>query len=258
MTYLHDKNIVHGRLTSVNIYIEQNQRVKISLLDDDERQIATAASVDDQELPLERPKNSNTRPIQKTSSRVSFNLPALTYLSPELIRTINVTLKSGGVEMNSDLLTKEADVFSFGTLLFELFEERFPYASAPTTKTSADGWNKSPSSMRSPNLLSSLGLESPTSISPRLSHFQSLFSPQQAPSPPLGNIRTQQQTHLNKNWNGNIKTSASELIFSIGSGQIAKMNCRSDKCSPLIDHIVAACWQTSPHKRPSFKELRFE
>lgn len=119
MTYLHGKNIVHGRLTSVNIYIEPNQCVKISLIDHDEQPIASINSAHD--------------------DKVEFNASALNYLSPELIRTLRVIPRppvSGSgtsgqtkalVQINTDHLTKKSDIFSFGTIVYEMFHEQLPY-----------------------------------------------------------------------------------------------------------------------------------
>lgn len=113
MTYLHGKNIVHGRLSSVNIYIEPNQTVKISLIDNDDRPLASLAE-----------------------ATVEFNGPALTYMSPELIRTLTVggnyedtcetTKTTPLVQIDTNQLTKKADAFAFGTILYELFHERRP------------------------------------------------------------------------------------------------------------------------------------
>lgn len=125
MTYLHDRNIVHGRLTSVNIYLEFNQRVKISLIDNDEN-------------PMVSKKVRN----KYNQGQLDFNFNSLTYLSPELIRTIRVvednlrcdTTEPTHVQIDTKQITKKSDIFSFGTLLFELFEERYPFRA--NTKTS--------------------------------------------------------------------------------------------------------------------------
>lgn len=113
MTYLHDKNIVHAKLTSTNIYIEPNQRVKISLIDDDDKTIVSLNEV------------GNSSETKRRTVR--FHLPALTYLSPELVQTVSVN-SNGDAHIDIGRLSKESDVFSFGTLLFELFEERFPFS----------------------------------------------------------------------------------------------------------------------------------
>lgn len=208
MTYLHDKNIVHGKLNSVNIYIELNQRVKISLIDDDDRAIAK---------PVETKQN--------LINSVEFNLPALTYLSPELIKTLSVVdaTKSGcdkkiipaHVQFDTNQLTKASDIFSFGTLLFELFEERFPFAQVQDQDA------------RNSLKLSILNLLK---------------------------LSTSTQTQ----WNGNIKASANQLIYQIGSGQIECKNLRSlDKIStssPLVE-LIEKCWSQDPLMRPQFKQL---
>lgn len=125
MTYLHGRNIVHGRLTSVNIYIEPNQRVKISLIDNDEKPLAS----------LDSEKNST----------VEFNGPALAYLSPELMRTLRVAPSSSDeddenntnktlVQIDTNQLTKKSDIFSFGTIVYELFHERLPFERTPASE----------------------------------------------------------------------------------------------------------------------------
>lgn len=258
MTYLHDKNIVHGRLTSVNIYIETNQRVKISLIDNDERPIANC----DSSWPAD-------------GHKVAFNLPTLTYLSPELVRTIKVERapavslaksNTGGrvkrltrrdhqisgdsrVQIDSSLLTEQADIYSFGTLLYELFEERFPFALDDDNTTQTVSPKRSPSpTLSTTKLFDTLCLanHSPTTRS-------SLFSPHQlqGQSTPLG-------TTMDRHWNGNIKSSASELIFQIGSGQISNRNQHRNKCPALVDHIISACWSAEPSCRPNFKQIRLE
>lgn len=214
MAYLHARNIVHGKLTSVNIYMDLNQRIKISLLDDDERALATSASSDCDKNPM------------TTGNRqqhfVDFNLPSLTYLSPELIRTISLGNGANGatkeskchcdnqapVQIDTNQLTKESDIFSFGTFLFELFEEKYPFAA------NTGGCSR-----------------------------------------PFGQ----------SSWNGNIKQSANELIYQIGSGQIASKNLSSqqnhksrvDWCPQrsLVASIIAQCWSKDPSFRPQFKQL---
>lgn len=113
MTYLHNKNICHGRLTSTNIYIEPNQTVKISLIDEHETLLM---------------KESSNGPV-------IADLTSLTYLSPELIRTMEIDIdccdnnKLAGCRLNIDMLGEVSDVFAFGTILYELFEEKFPFSS---------------------------------------------------------------------------------------------------------------------------------
>lgn len=208
MTYLHDKEIVHGRLSSVNIYIELNQRVKISLIDHDENALASRL-----------PGDSN--------NSVTFNLPALTYLAPELIQTIKLTCANNKqicdpghlsaplsldksellpIEIDARKLTKSSDIFSFGTLLFELFEERYPFSS------------------------------------PRSSSSSTVSSP----------ILSKQQQ---SSWNGNINNSAAELIYQIGSGQMVDKNLTW--LSGPVSHIIAACWTQNPCIRPHFKQITF-
>lgn len=123
MTYLHDKNIVHGRLTSVNIYIEPNQTVKISLIDNDEKPLASLGS------------GSSGNSLDT----VEFNTSALTYLSPELMRTLGVSNTTNGksssiVQIDTNQLTKKSDIFSFGTIVYELFYERLPFERIPAAE----------------------------------------------------------------------------------------------------------------------------
>lgn len=256
MTYLHDKDIVHGRLTSVNIYIEANQRVKISLIDNDEQPIASCSS-----------QNASRR-----QDGLALNLPTLTYLSPELVKTLEICRPSGAaadhgckigasgqrpaekglpgdiqVQIDLSLLTKQADIYSFGTLLFELFQEQFPFATDEHNGTTRiNSPKRSPSPTLSTNKLFDtlcLAYHSPT-------NRNALFSPHslQGPFSPTPD----------KHWNGNIKSSASELIFQIGSGQIDNRNRHRNKCPALVDHIISACWSAEASRRPNFKQIRFD
>lgn len=337
MTYLHGKNIVHGRLTSANVYIEPNERVKISLIDTDERQMAlgcvcggpSACKVVADELRLKESQegqagnseanefvvansgaafatttnNNNTRARQEPLA-ASLNLTTLTYLSPELIRTIRLVPPSvpavgetadpcdcndpqshqhrAEVQMDTSLLTKEADVFSFGTLLFELFQERFPFAevakSAPVRSPRDEflfGQNLSAKSApklspRGPNgpirspLFHSLCLDTPPAT-PRSGgyitpHHQMSLGRVGQPLPAVIMPSPARGMPLS---NGNIRASASELIYQIGSGQIAQRNhlvkvSNENECPALVERIISLCWSSRPHERPAFKQLRFD
>ena len=87
MSYLHCRGIVHGRLSSHNIFLEKV--VKVSLLD------YTPALLN------------------------------LQYYSPEIART----LRFQGAD--SRLKTKEGDVFSFGSLVYQISTQRLPLDSLP-------------------------------------------------------------------------------------------------------------------------------
>lgn len=192
MTYLHDKNIVHGKLTSVNIYLEPNQRVKISLID----------------------------------NSTDFNLNSLTYLSPELIKTIKVpdenrcnSTRLTHIHIDTRQITKKSDIFSFGTLLFELYEDKFPFSDSKSDTLDSNTAQASSQTISSP--------------------FTSTLNS------PLDE------------WNGNIKTSVHEIIFQIGSGLTEKKNLQPNmhKCPILVKEIISACWSVDPRERPGFKQL---
>lgn len=265
MTYLHDKNIVHGRLTSVNIYIEPNQRVKISLIDNEEQPIGSASSAtgalsSTKGIIIQSPTTSTTSTTRTSDATttatattntghanstrhpnagsISFSLPALTYLSPEIIKTIRIGQRNDNicdnnqtdarVQMDTSLLTKKADIFSFGTLLFELFEERFPFGERTNDANSTP--NEHP-------LLAYLS--------------QSLLatpSPSPMKSPLLKDVQQD-------NWTGNIQTSASELIYQIGTGQMDCMNQDRTRSPALVNYIISSCWSLRPDMRPNFKQL---
>ena len=82
-SYLHSKNIVHGRLSSQNIFLER--KVLVSLLD------------------------------------YAPNLPNLQYYAPEIAVQILAGHKPNSVK------TKEGDIFSFGTLMYQLASGRLPF-----------------------------------------------------------------------------------------------------------------------------------
>lgn len=239
MTYLHDKNIVHARLTSVNIYIELNQRVKISLIDNDEQALAIETTPESLLAPGDNNKQNlgSNLPIKS----IRFNLPALTYLSPELIRTIKTSRKHDGLAgsplIDSAKLSKKSDIFSFGTLLFELFVERFPFASNLPPTCSSNSLNLSPSYHHH--------------------QHQQMFL---TSSTPLGFATTTLPTQIR---NHNINLSAGELIYQIGSGQIGPKNlhCNHQEVGrsnlTLVKHIIAACWLQDPAERPNFAQLSF-
>lgn len=271
MTYLHDKNIVHGRLTSVNIYIELNQRVKISLIDDDETPIVSNLTVDYSSLETKTTTTTTTHghsvSPDNRQSGVAFDLAALTYLSPELVKSIQVgstanadnhltgaeprnncdtTNNRTSVYMDTNKLTQKSDIYSFGTVLFELFEGKFPFATKPKVnghslpQTPVASITNSPSVLNTPRFTSSSPVN-PLQTSPR------------------------ERSH----YNNYIKLTASQLIYQIGSGQIVEKNpmvladnqgnlAPGSKCPPLVKSYICACWSREPNERPTFKQLAFD
>ena len=92
-SYLHAKDITHGRLSSQNIFLES--KVKVSLLD------------------------------------YAANLPNLQYFAHEIAVQILDGKKANSVK------TKEGDIFSFGTLMFQLATGRLPFESLPAQSLQA-------------------------------------------------------------------------------------------------------------------------
>lgn len=99
MSYLHAKGIVHRKLNSKNILLEN--KVKLCLLDE---------GMAEQQL-----------------DRLDYGcIPNghLTYISPEIIKSIVVQPPR---LVSSQPYTKASDIYAFGTVLFELFGERWPF-----------------------------------------------------------------------------------------------------------------------------------
>ncbi|GAB6022451.1 hypothetical protein CHUAL_006563 [Chamberlinius hualienensis] len=99
MSYLHAKGIVHRKLNSKNILMEN--RVKICLLDQGM--------------------------AEKRLDRFDYGcIPNghLTYVSPEMMRSLTVLPPR---TMQTIPSTKSSDVFAFGTVLYELFAEQWPF-----------------------------------------------------------------------------------------------------------------------------------
>ncbi|CAN7941140.1 unnamed protein product [Ixodes hexagonus] len=99
MGYLHAKGIVHKNLSSRNVVLES--RVKVCLMD--------------QGL-AERGRD--------VPDRGCLSRGQLTYLAPELMRCL--TVEPPCVYPASEP-SQEADVYAFGTVLYELIGERFPF-----------------------------------------------------------------------------------------------------------------------------------
>lgn len=231
MTYLHDKEIVHGKLTTTNIYIEPNMQVKISLIDEHEMPLMMNSCDNDELLPVK-------------SGFARFDVASLTYLSPELIKTITIGDNrrrnnhnnnniQNGIQHNelpsttychldTSKLTRMSDVFAFGTILFELFEEKSPFSSECHT------------TMRGP-------IRNENHIDDE-----------------------QQEQNI---YGETLISSAAQIIYQIGSGKIADFNLKkSAESRPAkaitdinerISNLIAACWSCQISSRPLFKQLHF-
>ncbi|KAG8199721.1 hypothetical protein JTE90_000818 [Oedothorax gibbosus] len=103
MGYLHAKDIVHKKLNSKNIILEC--RVKVCIMDH---------SMSDKQL-----------------DRNDYGcIPRghLSYISPELMSSLQIEPPR---IFATQSYTKESDTFAFGSLLFELLCERFPFHDLP-------------------------------------------------------------------------------------------------------------------------------
>lgn len=216
MTYLHDKNVVHGRLTSTNIYIEPNQRVKISLIDEHEMPLMRAASTIDNTTSGNNLQDEQEAQ-QTTDTRYQLDTSSLNYLSPELIRTIGMGA-GADCRLDCSTLSKMSDVFSFGTILFELFEERLPF----TTK------HQQPTSTNSPDINTSL------------------------------NKQQQQHRHLSCNETLLPSVDQIIYQIGSGRiADINLRTDKTFRMSSRVHDLIAACWSTEADMRPQFKQLVF-
>ncbi|KAF2358885.1 Serine-threonine/tyrosine-protein kinase catalytic domain [Trinorchestia longiramus] len=100
MSYLHSRGIVHGHLNSRNVFLEA--KIKLSILDH--------SMVEDD--------------IQSGAARIPRHL--LNYLPPEMMRTIDVSTSLVRITVAA---TQSSDVYMFGVLMFELFNEAPPFSS---------------------------------------------------------------------------------------------------------------------------------
>jgi len=87
--YLHAKDIVHGRLCSRNVFLES--KVQLSVLD------------------------------------YAVGQSNVVYSSPQLLNQINTASEPHYNENTSIQITKEDDIFAFGTLIFEIFAGFLPF-----------------------------------------------------------------------------------------------------------------------------------
>lgn len=101
MGYLHAKGIVHKTLTSRNVILES--RVKLCLMD---QGLAEKA--------------------RDLSDRGCLARGHLTYLAPELMRQLQVEPPSVFSRCQP---SQESDIYAFGTILYELIAESFPFGS---------------------------------------------------------------------------------------------------------------------------------
>ncbi|XP_064608724.1 uncharacterized protein LOC135472922 [Liolophura sinensis] len=103
MGYLHAKGIILRRLNTKNIFLEP--KVKISIMDHGMSQ-------------------------QKCDRSDKGCIPKghLTYIAPELLRTVRVEPPRLRTD---ETFTRETDVFAFGTVMYEVFAGHFPYSDLP-------------------------------------------------------------------------------------------------------------------------------
>lgn len=100
MGYLHAKGVLACKLNSRNIHLEP--KVKLSLLD-----------------------HGMTEIIHQRSNCACLPRGNICYAAPEMLSTLVVMHSRLHCTFSS---TQETDVFAFGTLLYELFTEQFPFS----------------------------------------------------------------------------------------------------------------------------------